>query len=409
MISRVLGAMMLILLAGCAGTQQRQATAQVQAIAQSCIQRMQSDRDLDPIRTKIELTRTIMSGAPPPAMLADQSRPTPDEGIAIAKWNGIREACVQEEMAIWNGLSLPANLEPKRGKLVLTLRQANERTGLLVAALYEGRLTYGQFAAERMKTTDQAAAALTGKPSSATPEQPNFVASPRSLATSEDEITLKTEGAGYLVPVSVNGLPPMNFRLDTGADIVALPAEVVFTLMRTGTLRTSDFIGQTGGRTGVAKLPIQDTGTESRATRDTQRCWNRQLNFDRSTTRRKLPFAIRVLDDRQSAERLGLAIISQPSFGASSIVYDEAHRRTGGPLLRRPTVSGKAGLDPAVEPLGQLVGQQIGERDPSVGVIFKQQRRANIFEQFLGFGLCLPFPRAGALRWRYSGGFPALG
>jgi hypothetical protein len=232
MISRVLGAMTLILLAGCAGMQQRQAEAQIQAITQSCIQRVQSDRDLDPIRTKIELYRTAMSGAPPPAMLADQSRPSPEERIAIAKWSSIREACMQEL------LPLRANLEP--------YRQYNERMGLLVAALYDGRFTYGQFAAERMKTSDQMFAALRGEPWSATPEQPNFGASPPLHTTSEDEITLVgTEGGGYLVPVSVNGLPPINFRLDTGADIVALPAEVVFTLLRTGTLRSTDFIGNT--------------------------------------------------------------------------------------------------------------------------------------------------------------------
>jgi predicted aspartyl protease len=37
----------------------------------------------------------------------------------------------------------------------------------------------------------------------------------------------------------------MLFVLDTGADMVALPAEIVFTLRRTGTLQLSDFIGNT--------------------------------------------------------------------------------------------------------------------------------------------------------------------
>ena len=44
--------------------------------------------------------------------------------------------------------------------------------------------------------------------------------------------------------MAVNGLPPMLFLLDTGADVVALPAEVVFTLIRTRTLQSSDFIGR---------------------------------------------------------------------------------------------------------------------------------------------------------------------
>jgi predicted aspartyl protease len=45
------------------------------------------------------------------------------------------------------------------------------------------------------------------------------------------------------VPVAVNGLPPMDFLLDTGSTDVALPAEVVFTLWRTATVRSGDFIG----------------------------------------------------------------------------------------------------------------------------------------------------------------------
>jgi hypothetical protein len=60
-----------------------------------------------------------------------------------------------------------------------------------------------------------------------------------------EEIPLRRKGSSYLVPVAVNGLPPMPFVLDSGADTVSLPAEVVFTLLRTGTLQSSDFIGNT--------------------------------------------------------------------------------------------------------------------------------------------------------------------
>jgi hypothetical protein len=97
-IGSVFGAVAPILLAGCAGMQQQEVRAQLQAIVQSCIQRMQTDRDLDPIRTKIEFHRYEMSGAPPPTILSDQSRPTPDERVALAKWESIRDACTQEQM-----------------------------------------------------------------------------------------------------------------------------------------------------------------------------------------------------------------------------------------------------------------------------------------------------------------------
>jgi hypothetical protein len=243
-----LGAMMLILLASCPVDQQQQAAetvreaqAQLQPIAQRCEQQMLADRDRDPIRTKVELVRSVFAGAPPPAMLADQSRATPAERLAISKWQSIREACVQEEMRYGLSLPLPPNLQSARDKLVLNGREMSERMGLLIAALYDVRLTYGQFAAERLKVADQTIASLTrGTPSAA--EQPDIAASSPTGPTGADEIPLSRKGATYLVPVAVNRLPPIPFVLDSGADFVALPAEVVFTLLRTGTLQSSDFI-----------------------------------------------------------------------------------------------------------------------------------------------------------------------
>jgi predicted aspartyl protease len=85
-------------------------------------------------------------------------------------------------------------------------------------------------------------ASLTGRPSSAVTE-PNLAALPDTASTGAEEIKLQRNGGGYLVPVAVNGLPPMNFLLDTGSRTVALPAEVVLTLWRIGTLASSDFIG----------------------------------------------------------------------------------------------------------------------------------------------------------------------
>jgi len=64
-----------------------------------------------------------------------------------------------------------------------------------------------------------------------------------SLQVPEDEIPLRREGNTYSVSVLVNGVIPIPFVLDTGANDVLLPADVVFTLLRTGTLKASDFVG----------------------------------------------------------------------------------------------------------------------------------------------------------------------
>jgi uncharacterized protein len=56
-------------------------------------------------------------------------------------------------------------------------------------------------------------------------------------------VSLQKEGRGYVVPVLINNAITLNFVIDSGADDVSIPADVVLTLVRTGTLTEADFIG----------------------------------------------------------------------------------------------------------------------------------------------------------------------
>jgi gag-polyprotein putative aspartyl protease len=58
------------------------------------------------------------------------------------------------------------------------------------------------------------------------------------------DVNLKTDGGILMVPVQINGALTLDFIIDSGASDVAIPADVVSTLMRTGTLRRTDFIGE---------------------------------------------------------------------------------------------------------------------------------------------------------------------
>jgi predicted aspartyl protease len=242
-----------MILVNCAGVQRADIKANLQAMSQACVHQMQADRELDPIKTKVQLSRSAIEGAPPPEILADNSKPSPEEKTAIVRWAALSNGCAQEAMRYLLGLSLPPSEISTRDKLVLALRQANAQRGLLIAALYEGKLTYSEFAIQRMKVGDQLVASLSGAgpPPQATeeivPAQLSAPASPTipsgAGSRGSDEIMLERQGNSYVVPVSVNDLPPMGFVLDTGSDAVALPAEVVLTLWRTGTLQSSDFIG----------------------------------------------------------------------------------------------------------------------------------------------------------------------
>jgi predicted aspartyl protease len=50
-------------------------------------------------------------------------------------------------------------------------------------------------------------------------------------------------GDVYHVPVLVNDAIKLNFIVDSGASDVTIPADVVLTLIRTGTIEEADFIG----------------------------------------------------------------------------------------------------------------------------------------------------------------------
>jgi hypothetical protein len=59
-----------------------------------------------------------------------------------------------------------------------------------------------------------------------------------------EEIPLASHGNTYSVPVRLNDVIILNFVLDTGAADVAVPADVVSTLLRTGTVADGDFVGR---------------------------------------------------------------------------------------------------------------------------------------------------------------------
>jgi clan AA aspartic protease (TIGR02281 family) len=58
------------------------------------------------------------------------------------------------------------------------------------------------------------------------------------------EVPLKSDGGTFVVPVFINGAITLNFVVDSGAADVAVPADVVGTLIRAGTIEKSDITGK---------------------------------------------------------------------------------------------------------------------------------------------------------------------
>jgi predicted aspartyl protease len=55
-------------------------------------------------------------------------------------------------------------------------------------------------------------------------------------------VPLQLQGGTYVVPVRINNSLTLHFTVDSGAAHVGVPADVVMTLLRTGTLRQTDFL-----------------------------------------------------------------------------------------------------------------------------------------------------------------------
>jgi clan AA aspartic protease (TIGR02281 family) len=58
-----------------------------------------------------------------------------------------------------------------------------------------------------------------------------------------DRVKMVESGGIYHVPVVINGALKLDFIVDSGASYVSIPADVVRTLIRTGTIKKSDFTG----------------------------------------------------------------------------------------------------------------------------------------------------------------------
>src|SRR5271165_2134524 len=101
-------------------------------------------------------------------------------------------------------------------------------------------------------TCDQCIRSRTGNchdqcmpPSLASPGTPSGASGvPIATEMPQDEVHLQLYNGIFAVPVVINGAISIPFVLDSGAADVQLPADVVLTLVRSGTLSEGDFIGE---------------------------------------------------------------------------------------------------------------------------------------------------------------------
>lgn len=130
-----------------------------QVVSEECAKDYQNPA-LDPIRQKIELTRAVPDTPPPFAMAANDGYPTEVERQAIARWASMRDACIARGRAVPR---VPPSATPLQATFIeQDAAFADETTGKvsgLIVALYQGKLTYGEFAQKRYEFGRDGAAA----------------------------------------------------------------------------------------------------------------------------------------------------------------------------------------------------------------------------------------------------------
>jgi hypothetical protein len=133
--------------------------ASIQLANSECKEQLQIP-ELDVIRAKVELYRDSWETPVPFAIATIDTFPTQQERIAIAKWATLREGCVNRQAA---ALSMPPSATPLQVTEIQQDRSfgqtAAAKVGDLIVALYQQKLTYGEFAKERYEITRDAAEA----------------------------------------------------------------------------------------------------------------------------------------------------------------------------------------------------------------------------------------------------------
>jgi hypothetical protein len=122
--------------------------AQFDAVHKQCAADM-SAPELDPIRDKIEFSRTL-DEAPPFQYASLDVFPTSAGRPLIAKWAKLRDACMERERLV---NVIPPDANPLDESFIRQEMafgtEAEAKVSELVVALYQQKLTYGEFAERR--------------------------------------------------------------------------------------------------------------------------------------------------------------------------------------------------------------------------------------------------------------------
>lgn len=139
------------------GTNVAEANAQLQS---QCKAEMENPA-LNIIRNKVQLYRAINDSPPPFEIATNKNFPTAKEKEAIKQWAKVREGCQERDDEMTASVPKPATQmqQAYADKQLEFRRQLQAGINALVVALYQSKLTYGEFAQKRYDFTRNVAAA----------------------------------------------------------------------------------------------------------------------------------------------------------------------------------------------------------------------------------------------------------
>jgi hypothetical protein len=138
-----------------------QKTAELLKVADEECKADYATSELDPIRSKVELSRKSAESSVPFEIASNDKYPTAQERTAIGKWAKLREVCVERNRQITD-VDVDG-LTPLQQTYTQQMRgyrdQMQARVGELIVALYQSKLTYSEFALKRYDITRSIASA----------------------------------------------------------------------------------------------------------------------------------------------------------------------------------------------------------------------------------------------------------
>src|SRR5438132_2507423 len=126
------------------------------AVANACAARMQAHA-LDPIRGRVELVKMPPDGPVPFTILTNKNTPAANEQPAIGAWAKLIQQCQVEARPLMDNAPVPPDVTTSEvEKLKGYITDAWIEGAKLRVALYNGALTYDEYASKRLSVAEDA-------------------------------------------------------------------------------------------------------------------------------------------------------------------------------------------------------------------------------------------------------------